>query len=166
MVQLSATRCSCIAILWVSLVSFAAITLCVASQQVFIVVVYVVIVSVRKLLDTPSYIGDDCHLRGRKWCCFAWSYYPLTFLDEETTASRTALGPTQPSIQWLPGALSLRVKRPGREANNSPPSSTEVKECVELYLYSPQYAFMAWCSVKKEQHRDKFTFSLPYLWQT
>jgi hypothetical protein len=38
-VQLSATRCSCIAILWVSLVSFAAITLCVASQQVFIVVV-------------------------------------------------------------------------------------------------------------------------------
>jgi len=37
MVQLSATRCSCIAILWVSLVSFAAITLCVASQRVFIV---------------------------------------------------------------------------------------------------------------------------------
>jgi hypothetical protein len=31
MVQLSATRCSCIAILWVSLVSFAAITLFVAS---------------------------------------------------------------------------------------------------------------------------------------
>jgi hypothetical protein len=40
MIQLSATRCSCIAILWASLVSFAAITLCVASQRVFIVVVY------------------------------------------------------------------------------------------------------------------------------
>jgi hypothetical protein len=40
MIQLSATRCSCIAILWVSLVSFAAITLCVASQRVFIVVVF------------------------------------------------------------------------------------------------------------------------------
>jgi hypothetical protein len=39
MVQLSTTRCSCIAILWVSLMSFAAITLCVASQRVFIVVV-------------------------------------------------------------------------------------------------------------------------------
>jgi hypothetical protein len=49
MVQLSATRCS------VSPVSFAAITLCVASQRVFIVVsVYFVIDSLRKLLDTPS----------------------------------------------------------------------------------------------------------------
>jgi hypothetical protein len=38
-------------------VSFAAITLCVASQRVFIiVVVYFVIDSVRKLLVTPSYI--------------------------------------------------------------------------------------------------------------
>jgi hypothetical protein len=35
MVQLSATRCSIIAILWVSLVSFATITLCVASQWVY-----------------------------------------------------------------------------------------------------------------------------------
>jgi hypothetical protein len=35
-------------------VSFAAINLCVASQRVF-VVVYFVIVSVRKLFDEPSY---------------------------------------------------------------------------------------------------------------
>jgi hypothetical protein len=39
-------------------VVFAAITLCVASQQVFVVVVvvvvYFVIDSVRKILDTPS----------------------------------------------------------------------------------------------------------------
>jgi hypothetical protein len=54
MVQLSATRCSCISILWVILVSFAAITLCIASQRVLIVV-YFVIDSVRKLLDTLSY---------------------------------------------------------------------------------------------------------------
>jgi hypothetical protein len=66
MVQLSATRCSCIAILWVSLVSFAVISVCVASQRVFVVVVvvvlvpvYFVIVSVQKLLDTPSYISSD-----------------------------------------------------------------------------------------------------------
>jgi hypothetical protein len=53
MVQLSATRCSFIAILRVSLVSLAAITLSVASQRVFIVLS--IIDSVRKLLDTPSH---------------------------------------------------------------------------------------------------------------
>jgi hypothetical protein len=37
-------------------VSFAAITLCVASERVFIVVAYFVIDSFRKLLDTHSYI--------------------------------------------------------------------------------------------------------------
>jgi hypothetical protein len=37
-------------------VSFAAITLCVASQRVFIVVTYFVD-SVRKLLDIPSYFA-------------------------------------------------------------------------------------------------------------
>jgi hypothetical protein len=45
-----------------------------------------------------------------------------------TTASRTALGPTQPPIQWVPGALSLGVKWLGSEADHSPPSSAEVKE--------------------------------------
>jgi hypothetical protein len=52
MIQLPATRCSCIAILWVSLVSFAAITLCVASQRVFIIVDFV-IDSVRKIWTHP-----------------------------------------------------------------------------------------------------------------
>jgi hypothetical protein len=45
-----------------------------------------------------------------------------------TTASRTALGPTHPPIQWVPGALSLGVKRLGREVDHSPPSSAEVEE--------------------------------------
>jgi hypothetical protein len=48
-------------------VNFAAITLCVASQQVFIVVgVYFVIDSVLKLLDTPSY-GSGDGKRGNKF---------------------------------------------------------------------------------------------------
>jgi hypothetical protein len=51
MVQLSANTCSCIAILLVSLVSFAAITLCVVPRVFIIIVVYFVI-TVRKLLDT------------------------------------------------------------------------------------------------------------------
>jgi hypothetical protein len=33
------------------------------------------------------------------------------------TASRPTLGPTQPPIQWVPGVLSLGVKRLGREAD-------------------------------------------------
>jgi hypothetical protein len=45
-----------------------------------------------------------------------------------TIMSRTALGPTQPPVHWVPGALSLGVKWPGREADHSPPSSAEVKE--------------------------------------
>jgi hypothetical protein len=42
------------------------------------------------------------------------------------TASRQALGSTQSLLQWVPEALSPAVKRPGREADHSPPSSVEV----------------------------------------
>jgi hypothetical protein len=52
-------------------------------------------------------------------------------------ASRTALGPTQPLIHWVIGALFMAVKWQGREADHSPPSNFEVKECVELHLHSP-----------------------------
>jgi hypothetical protein len=34
----------------------------------------------------------------------------------------------QPPIQWVSGALYLRVKRSGREADHSSPFSAEVKE--------------------------------------
>jgi hypothetical protein len=74
-----------------------------------------------------------------------------------TTASTTALGPTQLPSQWISGALSLGVKRPGRELDHSPASSAEVKNAWS-YIPLPQYSFMAWCSVK---HRHNFTFTLP-----
>jgi hypothetical protein len=45
-----------------------------------------------------------------------------------TTASRTAVGTTQSPTQWVPEILSLGVKRPGREADHSPPSSADIKE--------------------------------------
>jgi hypothetical protein len=37
----------------------------------------------------------------------------------------------------LPRTLFMGVKRPGREAHQSPPPSAEAQECVELYLQSP-----------------------------
>jgi hypothetical protein len=40
----------------------------------------------------------------------------------------TGSGSTQPPIQWVPGVLSQRVKRPGREADHSPQASAEVKK--------------------------------------
>jgi hypothetical protein len=44
-----------------------------------------------------------------------------------STATIPARGPTQPPIQLLRGSLSLRVKRPGRKSDHSPPSRAEVK---------------------------------------
>jgi hypothetical protein len=69
--------------------------------------------------------------------------------------SGTALGPTQLPIQWVPEDLSLGIKRPGREADHSPPSNAEVKNAW-IYTSAPQYVFVAWCLVK---HRDDFTFT-------
>jgi hypothetical protein len=81
MVQLSATRCSCKAILWVSLVSFAAITLCVASQRVLIVVsVYFVMTQSGNFWIRPR----NCCMHSRvtkntawKWGCVFWWWWYL-----------------------------------------------------------------------------------------
>jgi len=59
-----------------------------------------------------------------------------------TTVSRPSLEPTQHPIQWVPGALSLAVKRPGSEADFSPPSIAGVKYAWS-YTSTPLYAFMA-----------------------
>jgi hypothetical protein len=51
-------------------------------------------------------------------------------------SSRPALSSTQPPIQWVPGALSPGVKRPGREVDHSPPASAEVKK-MWIYTSTP-----------------------------
>jgi hypothetical protein len=53
-----------------------------------------------------------------------------------TTASRQALGPIQPPIRWVPGALSLGLKRLGREGDHSLLSSA-VANNAWSYTSSP-----------------------------
>jgi hypothetical protein len=80
------------------------------------------------------------------------------------TASRPALGPTQPPIRRLRGLFPPGVKRPGREADHFPPFSAEVKNTWNYISTSPyafktvwkRYVFMAWCLV---EHRDNFAFA-------
>jgi hypothetical protein len=83
------------AILWVSLVSFASTTLWVASQRVFIAVsVYFVIDSVRKLLYTPSYLSyqnfkhDYSVPESRLYRIFSrritWIFVMILFLKHNT----------------------------------------------------------------------------------
>jgi len=45
----------------------------------------------------------------------------------------------------------------GREADHSPPSSTEVKERVEMYLHSP--VRLHGVVLRWGEHRDNFTFT-------
>jgi hypothetical protein len=115
-------------------VNFAAITLCDASERVFIVVVYFVIDTVRKLLDTPSYFMYIVWLCTTAYDALCKTYISLFMLL--LFPSRTALGPTQPPFQWVPEFLSLGVKRPGREADHLPPSTAEVKS-VWSYTSTP-----------------------------
>jgi hypothetical protein len=65
----------------------------------------------------------------------------------EFISSPSRLVPTQPPIQWVPEALSLEVKQPGREAGHLPPSTAAVKNAW-IYTRLPSYAFMARCSAK------------------
>jgi hypothetical protein len=63
---------------------------------------------------------------------------------------RPAVGPTQPPIQWVPGPVSLTLKRQGCEARHSPPSSAEVKNDGPI-LPLPNMSLI--------KPRDNFTFN-------
>jgi len=54
-----------------------------------------------------------------------------------TTMSRPVPGLTQPPFQWLPGALSPGVKRPGSETDHLFPSSTELKDTLSYTSTRP-----------------------------
>jgi hypothetical protein len=51
-----------------------------------------------------------------------------------------------PHIQWVSGNLYPGLKRPGREADHSPPTSAEIK-ITWSYVSTPPYIFMAYCLI-------------------
>jgi hypothetical protein len=77
-----------------------------------------------------------------------------------STVSRPALGPTQPPFRWVPRAISPRVKRLGREADHSPPSSAEVNNDGAI---PPLPHMSSWHSDKLIKHRDYFISRFNYL---
>ena len=86
-------------------------------------------------------------LNGRRKSGLRWDSIPETVANNEFInlssrlrqhqhPSRPALRSTQPPVnEYL--VLLRRKVRPGRDADPSSPSSAEVKNRVELYLYSP-----------------------------
>jgi hypothetical protein len=68
----------------------------------------------------------------------------ISFLS--ATASRPAVRPTQPPVQWVL-AFFLGVRRPGHEVYQSPLCRGEVKNAWN-YTSTPQYFFMMWYLVK------------------
>jgi hypothetical protein len=71
-----------------------------------------------------------------------------------STTSIPVLGPTQPPIQWVLGSLSLGAKKPGHEADNTSPTSAEVKKGGSIH---PLACTSPWRSAQLVKHRDNFT---------
>jgi hypothetical protein len=71
------------------------------------------------------------------------------------TAYKTALGPTQPPIQVVPGALSPGGKTAGSWSQPLTSIQFRRQRMRGVIPPLPQYVFIAWCLVK---HKENFTF--------
>jgi hypothetical protein len=72
----------------------------------------------------------------------------MTFLSSPRRPDRL-WGPTKLPIQWVPG-----IKQPGPEADNSRPTSAEVKK---TWIYTSTSHTPSWRSAQLVKHRDNFT---------
>jgi hypothetical protein len=77
-----------------------------------------------------------------------------------TVQTDSGVHPT--SYTMATGALSPEVKRPGLEADHSPPASVEVKK---IWIYTPLPYTPSWRSAKLIKHRDNFTFYVIRCWE-
>jgi hypothetical protein len=66
---------------------------------------------------------------------------PVGYIFLLATASRPALGLTQPPVQWVPATISSGVKRPRSR----------------IYPPTPSYILMAWCLIKHSSIIDMDT---------
>jgi hypothetical protein len=109
--------------------------------------------------DSTFYIAVQNHCVGRHCVVSIATGYGLDGLGIESRwrSPRLALGPTQPSVKWVPVLfLGRRVVEAWRWPLTL--SSAQVKERVELYLYStsgPSWTGLGWTVLFK---------SWPLLW--
>jgi hypothetical protein len=94
MVQLTATWCSCNSILGVSLVTFAATTLCAASQQVFHVVFYFVMTQSENFWIHPRILTRGAY--------FLQAHYHTTFQSPKlSSANIVPTAEVCTAIMWI-----------------------------------------------------------------
>ena len=97
-------------------------------------------------IGIATYYGRDGSGIGSRWRQYFLSY------------SRPTMGPTQPPLRWVPRLPG--VKRPGRGVNH-PSSSGEVKEKVELYLYS--FSGPSWQLIERTVYLVTWKWILQFL---
>lgn len=90
-----------------------------------------------------------------------WTFEELWFDSPVITwdflsfgVSTPALGPTQPSFQWIPAVFPLDVKRPGHAADHSHPLCTDAMNEWE-YTSTPLCDIMVRCLTK---YRESYIF--------
>jgi hypothetical protein len=93
----------------------------------FIIIIIIIIIIMSRYSDWlgAGWLRDQSSIPGRG----------KIFLP--SIRFRPILGPTQPPIQWVSETLSPRVKRPGREADHSPPTSAKIKN---TWIYTSTYS--------------------------
>jgi len=107
-------------------------------------------VHVARGVQSAKWLGYGLGVRRIAVRFLTWARY----LSLPSKTSRPALAPTHPSTERVPGTLSPSVKRPGREAEQFLPSSSEnKKDCRYTFIpHAPSW----------HAQGDNFTFTFLY----